>query len=296
MVKNRKERRLGLETMSFIKLENVSQIFGFGDATTVALDQVSLEIKKGEFVAVMGPSGAGKTSLLSIIGLITPPAKGLYSFLDQETVQLSQSRLAKIRQQKIGFVFQKHNLLPNLTILDNVSLPLLYSTNTGFLKRVEIVKKLLGRLGIHRKEFLYPYQLSGGQIQRAAIARSLINQPTMLIADEPTGNLDSANRRIVMELLQGVNEDGLTIVIATHDPELTKYANRILYIQDGRIRVDQKLRKNQQIDLGKIKDAIKKQDMRQKNKQRSAGEKDAGQETKGGSLRKAKVRKIRSKK
>ena len=283
--------------MSLIKLENVSQIFGFGDATTVALDQIDLEIKKGEFIAVMGPSGAGKTSLLNIIGLITPPAKGLHTFLDQEILRLSQSHLAKLRQQHIGFVFQKHNLLPNLTILDNVSLPLLYSANLGFLKRVEVVKRLLGRLGIHKKEFLYPYQLSGGQIQRVAVARALISQPAILIADEPTGNLDSSNSQLVMDILQGVNKEGLTVVIATHEPALTKYADRIIYIKDGRVRVDQKLRKNQQIDLGKINDAIKKQDMRRKNKQKSAGGKEgASPAKKTAKVRKARVRKIRGKK
>ena len=283
--------------MSFIKLENTSQVFGFGDATTVALDQVDLEIKKGEFVAIMGPSGAGKTSLLNIIGLITPPAKGLYTFLDQEVLRLSQGQQAKLRQRHIGFVFQKHNLLPNLTILDNVSMPLLYSANFSFLKRVDIVKKLLGRLGIHKKEFLYPHQLSGGQIQRAAVARSLINQPTVLVADEPTGNLDSNNSRLVMDILQGVNSEGLTVIIATHDPALTKYASRIIYIKDGGVRVDQKLRKNQQIDLGKIHDAIKKQDVRRKSKQESAGEKGADEAIpKPGKSQKARVRKMRVKK
>lgn len=286
-----------MSSMPLIKLENVSQIFGFGDATTVALDQINLEIKKGEFIAVMGPSGAGKTSLLNIIGLITLPAKGLHTFLDQEMVRLSQSHLAKLRQRYVGFVFQKHNLLPNLTVLDNVSLPLLYSANLGFLKRMEIVKKLLGRLGIHKKEFLYPYQLSGGQIQRAAVARALIGQPTILIADEPTGNLDSDNSRLVMDILRGLNKDGLTTVIATHEPALTKYADRIVYLKDGRVRVDQKLRKNQQVDLGKINDAIKKQDARRKNKQKSAGEEGEGTPpAKTGAVRKAKVRKIKGKK
>ncbi len=281
--------------MSFIKLENISQVFGFSDATTIALNQVNLEIQKSEFVVVMGPSGAGKTSLLNIIGLIAPPAKGLHTFLDQKVMELSQSRQAKMRRKSIGFIFQNHNLLSNLTVLDNVSLPLLYSTNFGFLKRVETVKITLARLGIHKKEFLYPYQLSGGQIQRIAIARALINQPELVIADEPTGNLDSTNSDIVMDILKTINNDGKTVIIATHNPILTKYANRIIYIQDGKIRIDQKLKKNQQVDLGKIQDAIKKQDTRQKSK--SSDKSSENQETSHkGNLPKAKVRKIKRKK
>ena len=281
--------------MSFIKLENISQIFGFSDATTIALNQVNLEIQKSEFIVVMGPSGAGKTSLLNIIGLIAPPAKGLHTFLDQKVMELSQSRQAKIRRKNIGFIFQNHNLLPNLTVLDNVSLPLLYSTNFGFLKRIETVKTTLTRLGIHKKEFLYPYQLSGGQIQRIAIARALINQPELVIADEPTGNLDSINSDIVMDILKTINNDGKTVIIATHNPILTKYASRIIYIQDGKIRIDQKLKKNQQVDLGKIQDAIKKQNARQKSK--SSDKNSETRETSHqGDLPKAKVRKIKRKK
>lgn len=281
--------------MSLIKLDNISQIFGFSDATTIALNQANLEIKEGEFVAVMGPSGAGKTSLLNIIGLIAPPAKGLYTFLDQEIMELSQAQQAKIRRNSIGFIFQNHNLLPNLTVLDNVSLPLIYATSFSFLKRVETVKRILGRFGIHKKEFLYPYQLSGGQIQRVAIARALVNQPAVVIADEPTGNLDSISSNIVMDILKSINGEGKTIIIATHNPTLTEYADRIIYMQDGKIRIDQKLKKNQQVDLGKIQDAIKKQDLRQKSKK---SDKDTGDQRTShkGDLPKAKVRKMKSRK
>ncbi len=281
--------------MSLIKLDNVSQIFGFSDATTIALNQANLEIKEGEFVAVMGPSGAGKTSLLNIIGLIAPPAKGLYTFLDQEIMELSQAQQAKIRRNSIGFIFQNHNLLPNLTVLDNVSLPLIYATNFSFLKRVETVKRILARFGIHKKEFLYPYQLSGGQIQRVAIARALVNQPAVVIADEPTGNLDSTSSNIVMDILQSINSEGKTIIIATHNPTLTEYADRIIYMQDGKIRIDQKLKKNQQVDLGKIQDAIKKQDLRQKSKKSDKNTGDQRTSHKG-DLPKAKVRKMKNRK
>ena len=252
-----------------ISLKNISQIFGLSDATTVALDQADLSIEQGEFVAIMGQSGSGKTSLLNIIGLIDAPTQGLYAFSGRETTALSARQKAKMRQKQIGFVFQNYNLLSEMTILDNVCLPLVYAGNYGFLRKVRMARKLLERLGIHKKEFLYPHQLSGGQIQRVAIARALINQPEILIADEPTGNLDSANSEVVMKILQGINKDGGTIIIATHNPALTKYASRIIYIQDGRIRIDQKLRKNQQVDLGKMQDAIKRQDVRQVSQSRS---------------------------
>ena len=185
--------------------------------------------------------------------------------------------------------------MPELTVLDNVSLPLLYSANYSFLKRMRTVKKLLDRLGVYKKEFLYPHQLSGGQIQRVAIARALINQPSLVIADEPTGNLDSGNSEIIMDILQNLNqEEGDTIIIATHNPRLTKYADRIIYIQDGRIRIDQKLKKNQQVDLGRMQDAISRQDLRAKDKHKSRGKKDKGETaTHKGKAHKAGVRKTK---
>ena len=255
--------------MRLIKLENISQTFGIGDATTIALGQVDLEIQKGEFIAIMGPSGSGKTSLLNIIGLISSPAQGLYAFSERETTMMSSRQKAKIRQKQLGFVFQHYTLLTEMTVLDNVSLPLVYTGHYGFLKRVRMARRLLERLGVYKKEFFFPNQLSGGQIQRVAIARALINQPAVILADEPTGSLDSANSEIIMEILQGINEKGGTVIIATHNPALTKYANRIVYIHDGRIRIDQKLRKNQQVDLGKMQDAVRRQDLRQQSKHRA---------------------------
>ena len=283
--------------MPFIELENINQNFGLGDATTIALDKIDLKIKKGEFISVMGPSGSGKTSLLNIIGLISSPTEGLHTFLDQEVSQTSQTQRARMRQKKVGFIFQNYNLLHNLTILENVSLPLLYSTNLSFLKRMVVVKKLLNRLGIHGKEFLYPHQLSGGQNQRIAIARALINQPAVILADEPTGSLDSANSEIVMDILKSIHDDGGTVIMATHNPILTKYAGRIIYIQDGGIRIDQKLEKNQQVDLGKMQDAIKKQDLRYKNKKKVSNQDYVNKKTSHkGNLRKAKVKKLKKSK
>lgn len=282
--------------MSIIKLENISQVFGFSSATKIALNQVNLKIEQGDFVVIMGPSGSGKTSLLNIIGLITPPTKGLYTFLDQEMIDASQVKQAKMRQKEIGFIFQNYNLLNNLTILDNVSLPLLYSTNFSSLKRMRVVKKLLNRLGIHKKEFLYPSQLSGGQIQRVAIARALINQPVIIIADEPTGNLDSNSSEVVMDILKTINEEGGTVIIATHNPVLTKYANRIIYIQDGKIRINQALEKDQQVDLGKMQDAVKKQNLRLKSKSKAQGKKKENEKTAHkGNLSKARVKRLKKK-
>ena len=278
--------------MQLIRLENISQTFGIGEAATVALGQVDLEVKKGEFVAIMGPSGSGKTSLLNIIGLISAPAQGLYAFSGRETTVMSPRRRARIRQRRIGFVFQNYNLLPEMNVLDNVSLPLFYAGNYGFLKRVRMARKLLERLGVYKKEFFYPNQLSGGQIQRVAIARALINRPSVVIADEPTGSLDSANSEIIMEILRSINEeDGGTVVIATHNPSLTKYANRIIYIHDGRIRIDQKLRRNQQVDLGKMQDAVRRQDLRRRRKHEARDRGETGKPRKV-KARKATVRKI----
>ena len=280
--------------MPLIKLENISQVFGFSEATTIALDQIHLEVEKGDFIAIMGPSGSGKTTLLNILGLITSPTKGSYIFAEQEVTEMTQARKAKFRQQKIGFIFQDNNLLPNLNILDNVSLPLLYSGNLGAAKRTALVQKLLTRLGVHRKEYLYPYQLNGGHTQKVAIARAIINQPTAILADEPAGNLDSVSSKVIMQILKNINEEGGTILIATHNPALTKYANRIIYIQDGRIRIDQILARDQQVDLGKMQDAVKRQDLRQERQNQIQNEaKDELQITSyKGESRKARIKKL----
>ena len=255
--------------MTLIKLENISQVFGFSEATKIALEQINMTIEAGDFIAVMGVSGAGKSCLLNIIGLLNKPTHGMYTFLEHEITQISQSQRVQLRRHNIGFVFQNFNLLPYLTVLDNISLPLTYSSNISFLKRVKVVKRLLNRLGVYGKEFLYPYQLNNGQSQRVAIARALINQPAVIIADEPTGNLNSTNTDIVMGLLQNINEQGGTIIMATNNPLLTKYANRIIYLHDGQIRINQKLATNEQVDFGKMQNAIKRQNLQQKTKIKS---------------------------
>lgn len=223
--------------MSLIKLKDVSKLYGLGEATTVALEDVELVIEKGEFVAIMGPSGSGKTTLLNIIGLLDRPSHGLYQLDGRSVEKLRPNARAKVRRDKIGFVFQSSNLLPRLTVLENVALPLTYKGRVVS-RRVKIAEKMLERVGLNNREYFYPHQLSGGQIQRVAIARALINDPAIIIADEPTGNLDSVSSRVVMELLREINKLGNTVLMVTHNPELTRYAGRVLYMHDGTIQHD----------------------------------------------------------
>ena len=226
--------------MVVVELDNVSKVFGLGSAATVALDQVSLTIEQGEFVAIMGPSGSGKSTLLNLIGMLDNATSGEYFFEHQPSTDYSSARKARLRRDKIGFVFQNFNLIPSMTVLENVALPLAYR-GTSKPRRYKLASDMLERLDIRTKEYLYPSQLSGGQVQRAAIARALINNPPLIIADEPTGNLDTQNSEHIMELLKEINDAGNTIIMVTDNPELTRYASRILYLQDGAIRHDQQL-------------------------------------------------------
>lgn len=224
--------------MPIIDLQDVSKLYGFGDATNVALDEVSLSIDEGEFVAVMGPSGCGKSTLMNIIGLLDRPTHGSYTLQDRAVAKLRTNQRAKARRDTVGFVFQSFNLLPRLTVLENVALPLAYkgmSTN----RRIKVAQNMLERVGLHDRSFFLPNQLSGGQMQCAAIARALVNDPQIIIADEPTGNLDSASSRLVMELLSEIHKTGNTILFVTHNPELTRYATRVVYMHDGTIVHDE---------------------------------------------------------
>lgn len=223
--------------MAVINLKDVSKLYGFGDATTVALEDVDLFVEKGEFVAIMGPSGSGKSTLLNIIGLLDRPTHGLYQLDGRSVEKLSSNLHARARRDKIGFVFQSFSLLPKLRIIENVALPLAYRGKT-FGRRIKTAHDMLERVGLSERAYFYPHQLSGGQAQRAAIARALINEPTILIADEPTGNLDSASSRLVMELLSEIHKMGNTVLMVTHNPELTRYASRVLYMHDGSIVKD----------------------------------------------------------
>jgi len=225
--------------MAVIELEDVSKLYGFGDATTLALDEVSLSIDRGEFVAVMGPSGCGKSTLMNVIGLLDRPSHGKYNLDNKAVSRLRPNQAAKIRRDTIGFIFQSYNLLPRLTVLENVALPLTYK-GVPLTRRLKLASQMLERVGIQNREYFLPSQLSGGQTQSAAIARALVNNPKIIIADEPTGNLDSASSRLVMELLADIHKMGNTVLFVTHNPELTRFATRVVYMHDGSIIHDEK--------------------------------------------------------
>ena len=224
--------------MALIELKNVSKLYGFGDATTLALDEVNLTIEENEFVAVMGPSGCGKSTLMNLIGLLDRPTHGDYLLRTRHVAKLRTGQRAKIRRDTVGFVFQSFNLLPRLTVLENVALPMVYK-GTSLSRRTKLARNMLERVGLRDREYFYPRHLSGGQAQCAAIARALINDPSIIIADEPTGNLDSSNSRLVMELLSDIHKMGNTILFVTHNPELTRYATRVVYMHDGAIIHDE---------------------------------------------------------
>lgn len=224
--------------MALIELTDVSKLYGFGDATNLALDEVTLSIDQGEFVAVMGPSGCGKSTLMNVIGLLDRPTHGEYQLSGRYVAKLRTGQRAKIRRDTVGFVFQSFNLLPRMTVIENVALPLVYK-GTGVSRRIRRAADMLERVGLHGREYYYPRHLSGGQAQCAAIARALINNPSIIIADEPTGNLDSVSSRLVMELLSDIHKMGNTILFVTHNPELTRYATRVVYMHDGAVVHDE---------------------------------------------------------
>ena len=222
-----------------IELQDVSKLYGFGDATTLALDEINLTVNSGEFIAIMGPSGCGKSTLMHIIGLLDRPSHGNYLLNGRHVARLRPNQAAKIRRDTIGFIFQSYNLISRMTVLENVALPLAYKGMT-LSKRLKAASSILERVGMQSREYFLPPQLSGGQVQCAAIARALVNNPKLIIADEPTGNLDSVGSRLVMELLSEVHKMGNTILFVTHNPELTRYASRVVYMRDGAILYDEK--------------------------------------------------------
>lgn len=216
-----------------VKLENIRKIYEIGKISYEVLKGVDLEIEAGDFLAIMGPSGGGKSTLLNILGLLDTPTSGKYLLEGTEVNKLSHRELAKIRNQKIGFVFQAFHLVPWLSVLDNVLLPLLYRNNKILEEDIERGKVLLKRLGLEKALNFKPYEISGGEQQRVAIARALINNPKLLLADEPTGNLDSKNSNEVMAILEELNKEGLTIILVTHDPEIAKRAKNVKILKDG---------------------------------------------------------------
>jgi len=215
-----------------ILLEDIRKNFIVGKITYKVLKGVNLEVYAGDFLAIMGPSGGGKSTLLYILGLLDKPTSGTYLFKGKEVSTLTEAEMAKLRNQKIGFIFQAFHLVPWATALENVLLPTLYRGNINE-EDIERVSALLDRLGLSRKKNLKPSELSGGEQQRVAIARALINKPSVLLADEPTGNLDSKSSEEVVKILKELNEEGLTIILVTHDKEVAKQAKRIKFLKDG---------------------------------------------------------------
>lgn len=222
-----------------IELKSLTKRYGLGDAAHNALDEVTLKIAKGEFIAIMGPSGCGKTTLLNVIGLLDRADDGDY-FLDGKSVEsLSGKQHARIRSQQIGIVFQSFNLINRLSVLENVALPLTYK-GVRRTKRLTRASEILKTFHLQEREYYMPWQLSGGQMQRVAIARALVNEPSIILADEPTGNLDSRSSHVIMEELSDLHKKGNTIIMVTHNPNLTSYASRVITMLDGKIASDTK--------------------------------------------------------
>ncbi|MBA9078464.1 ABC transporter ATP-binding protein [Rufibacter quisquiliarum] len=217
-----------------VKTVNLQKKYTTDEVETTALVNVNLHVKQGEFLAIMGPSGCGKSTLLNIIGLLDNPSGGEFYFLDQEISKYSERQRANLRKEHLGFVFQSFNLIDELTVYENVELPLIY-LKVGAAERKQRVEQVLEQMQIAHRRNHFPQQLSGGQQQRVAIARAVIAQPKLLLADEPTGNLDSAHGQEVMQLLSGLNERGTTIVMVTHSPTDADFAHRIVNLFDGQI-------------------------------------------------------------
>lgn len=220
-----------------IILNDLRKHFGVGDAEHHAINGIDLTIQRGEFIAIMGPSGCGKTTLLNILGLLDSSIEGEY-ILDGTSIEsLSRRKQAHIRSEQIGFVFQSFNLVSRLNVIDNVSLPLIYK-GLPKLARIKKASKILHDFHLGEREFYMPNQLSGGQMQRVAIARALVNEPSIILADEPTGNLDSHASHIIMQELSDLHQKGNTIIMVTHNPDLTTYASRVITMLDGKIDTD----------------------------------------------------------
>ena len=217
-----------------IKIENMCKSFRTEEVETIALNNVSIEVKEGEFVAIMGPSGCGKSTLLNILGLLDNPSSGTYWLQDREVGTLKEKERTRVRKGQIGFVFQSFNLIDELNVAENVELPLTY-LNVKASERKERVHEILKRMNISHRAGHFPQQLSGGQQQRVAIARAVISNPKMILADEPTGNLDSKNGVEVMNLLTELNHEGTTIVMVTHNKHDATFAHRIVNLFDGQI-------------------------------------------------------------
>ena len=217
-----------------IKTKDLVKVFLTEEVETTALDKVNLEINEGEFVSIMGPSGCGKSTLLNILGLLDNPSDGEFHFLGQEVSGYNEKQRADLRKENLGFVFQSFNLIDELTVFENVELPLLY-LKMASADRKKKVNNVLEQIGIAHRSGHFPQQLSGGQQQRVAVSRALVSEPKVILADEPTGNLDSSHGDEVMKLLDGLNDQGTSIVMVTHSPDYAKYAHRTIHLFDGKI-------------------------------------------------------------
>jgi putative ABC transport system ATP-binding protein len=223
---------------SLIRLDGIKKVFLTDEVETHALSDVHMEIKEGEYVAIAGPSGCGKTTLLSILGLLDTASHGKYTLAGQDVTSLTAADRARVRNRQIGFIFQAFNLIGDLTVYENVELPLTYRTGDAALsasERRRRVTEALERVGMAHRQKHYPAQLSGGQQQRVAVARAVVGDPAILLADEPTGNLDSANGESVMELLHELHRGGATVCMVTHDPRYAQHAERTIHLFDGRV-------------------------------------------------------------
>lgn len=224
-----------------IKINNLRKTYNIGSIKVNALNGIDLEIKKGEFVSIMGPSGSGKSTLMNIIGCLDTPTSGLYLLESQDVSKLKDNNLAEIRNKKIGFVFQTFNLMSKANIIDNVDLPLIYSKNKLTKTKKELIQEVILSLGLDGRQKHKPSELSGGQRQRVAIARALVNNPSIILADEPTGNLDSRTGEEIMAIFQDLNEHGRTIFIVTHELDIARHTKRIIYLKDGMIINEEKI-------------------------------------------------------
>lgn len=224
--------------MPLIQLENISKIYNSEEIKTIALNGVSLKINEGEFTAITGPSGSGKSTLLHILGLLDRPTSGEYIFENKNIMNLSDEELALFRNEKIGFVFQAFFLLSSITVLENVKLPLLYS-KVDEKKWNELALNALEEVGLSHRLNHFPTQLSGGEKQRVAIARALINNPSIILADEPTGNLDSKSAMQIIKIIKSLNDQGRTIIVVTHESYLANITRRIIRLRDGQIEKDE---------------------------------------------------------
>lgn len=224
---------------NLIVLENITKVFSTDEVDTYALNEVSLQIGKQEYVAITGPSGGGKSTLLSILGLLDNSTSGKYTLNGQDATALSEAESVRIRNREIGFIFQSFNLISDLTVEENVALPLSYRKEIPKTTRLEKARTALEKVDMGHRAKHYPAQLSGGQQQRIAVARAIVGEPSIILADEPTGNLDSANAEVVMNIIDKLHQSGSTICLITHDPESAKRAQRVVKILDGKIQTEE---------------------------------------------------------